>query len=79
MFKQWQWKYHLQWDSPKEYTHLCWWFFHIWNEYDDWLFNGVHGIRIIGLNIGRIPHWIDKLMWKLLPIFRFINRRAERL
>ncbi len=71
--------YHLDWDRPSEYAHLRWWAFHIWNEYDDWLFNGVHGLRFMGLNVGVIPTWLDKVFWKVLPVLRFFNRREERV
>ena len=71
--------YHLEWSRPSDYAHWRWWAFHVWNEYDDWLFNGVHGLRIFGLNIGVLPRWLDKFFWKLLPMLRFFNRRTERM
>ena len=57
--------------------HLAWWAFGIWNEYDDWLYNGVHGFRILGIEVNQVVGTLDKLFWKLLPIIRFFNRRPE--
>lgn len=72
------WKYHLQWTKPSEYFSLRWWVFHIWNEYDDWLYNGVHGFRLLGLEVNMVQGLLDKFFWKLLPVLRFFNRRPER-
>ena len=73
-----RWKYHLAWDPPSEYVNIWNWVFCIWNEYDDWLYNGVHGFRVLGLNIGMVSGLLDRLFWKILPVVRFINRRPER-
>ena len=79
-------KYHIRWASPSEFyftnlygkqNNLRWWAFHIWNEYDDWLFNGVHGFRLLGLEVNQVVGLLDSFFWKLLPIIRFFNRRSE--
>ena len=75
-------RWHGRWDSPSEFyftnlygkqNHLLAWVWCIWNEYDDWLYNGIHGFRILGLEIGQAPHWL----WKLLPIIRYFIHRQE--
>ena len=74
-----QWKYHIQWTKTSEYTSLSWWAFGIWNEYDDWLYNGVHGFRFFGLEINQVTGLLDKFFWKVLPAVRFFNRRTEMI
>ena len=59
--------------------HLASWAFAIWNEYDDWLYNGVHGFRVLGFEVNQVCGWLDKMFWKLLPIIRFFNHREEHL
>ena len=71
------WKYHLQWVKPNQVGGLRAWLFYVWNEYDDWLYNGIHGFRICGLEVGQVNGWLDKVCWRLLPIIRFFNRRPE--
>ena len=66
-------RWHGKWESPSEFHSLRDWAFWIWNEYDDWLYNGIHGFRILGLEIGQAPNWL----WKLLPLCRFVIRRPE--
>lgn len=78
MFSNLRRKYNLAWYRPSEYKRLRWWAFGIWNEYDDWLYNGVHGFRVLGLNVGQVTGWLDRLFWKMLPAIRFFNRRPQR-
>lgn len=75
-------RWHGCWVSPSEFyfvnlygrqNNLLAWLWWIWNEYDDWLYNGIHGFRILGLEINQAPD----CLWKLLPIIRFIVRRPE--
>lgn len=72
------WKYRLHWDSPSAYKQLRWWAFGIWNEYDDWLYNGVHGFRVLGWNVDMVHGRLEKFLWRILPVIRFFNRRPER-
>jgi len=74
-----QWKYHLEWIPPSDCLSLRWWAFNVWNEYDDYLYNGIHGFRFLGFNIGQVNGWLDKMCWKLLPVIRFFNHRPERI
>ena len=60
--------------SPSGTDHLRSWFFWAWNEYDDWLYDGIHGFRICGLEFDTFPRWLSWASWKLLPIFRFFIR-----
>lgn len=81
MWKVW-WMFHKvtgfrQWESPKRFKSLRGWALWCWNEYDDWLYNGIHGIRILGAEFDTEPKWISKLCWKLLPFLRFVIRRPE--
>ncbi len=64
------------WDPPKGYE-FRYWLICVWNVYDDWLFNGVHGFRICGAEFDTEPRWLNRICWRLLPIFRFVNRRPE--
>ena len=66
-----------RWARPKEFYDLRGWALWAWNEYDDWLYNGIHGFRILGFEFSTEVRWLDRLCWKLLPIFRFIARRPE--
>lgn len=66
-----------QWCKPSEFYSLRDWLLCVWNEYDDWLYNGIHGFRILGFEFETTPRWLDKLCWKLLPLIRFVNRRKE--
>jgi hypothetical protein len=58
------------WNSPKNFRGLRWWALWAWNEYDDWLFDGIHGFRILGFEFSAEPKWLDKLCWKVLPLIR---------
>jgi len=77
-------KWHVRWCSPipnfyftnlyGQQNNLGAWVWCIWNEYDDWLYNGIHGFRILGFEVNQAPQWL----WKILPILRFFLRRPER-
>jgi len=66
------------WESSKRYRSFRCWLVWAWNEYDDWLYNGIHGLRILGAEFDVYPRWLDRLCWRFLPIFRFFIRRKER-
>ena len=68
-----------QWDSPRQFSGLRYWALGVWNEYDDWLFNGIHGFRVLGFEFSTEVRWLDRLCWKLLPILRFVIRRPEHI
>ena len=66
------------WDSPKGYE-FRYWLLWVWNEYDDWLFDGIHGFRILGGDFDTQPRWLNWLCWKILPfIRRYVIRRLPR-
>jgi len=65
-----------QWMRPKEFRRLRWWALMAWNEYDDWLFDGIHGFRILGFEFSTEPRWLDKLCRRILPLVRrYVIRR----
>lgn len=55
---------------PKDCQSSRYWALWVWNEYGDWLFEGIHGFRILGLEFTTEPRWIDKACWKILPVIR---------
>ena len=69
------------WDPPWGYIggSLRYWMVWAWNEYDDWLYNGIHGFRLVGAEFDTYPRWLEKLSWRLLPLFRAIIRRPEQI
>jgi hypothetical protein len=68
-----------QWEKPSSIGSLRGWFLWAWNEYDDYLYNGIHGFRIMGFVFTCEQPVLNWLCWKLLPIFRLLNRRPERI
>lgn len=66
-----------QWEAPSEFSSFRGWALWVWNEYDDWLYNGIHGFRVLGFEFSTETRWLDKVCWKLLPVLRLIIRRPE--
>ncbi|KKL11660.1 hypothetical protein LCGC14_2543550 [marine sediment metagenome] len=64
--------------SPSDFIALRYWLFWAWNEYDDWLYDGIHGFRICGHEFDTFPRWLNWASWKLLPVFRLFIRRPPR-
>ena len=65
------------WVLPGGYQ-FRYWLLWAWNEYDDWLYDGIHGFRIIGAEFDTHPRWLERLCWRLLPLFRFFIRRPAK-
>ncbi len=65
------------WDSPRGFK-FRYWLVWAWNDYDDWLYNGIHGFRLLGAEFDTAPRWLVHLCWKILPLFRYFIRRPER-
>lgn len=58
------------WERPSEFIRLRAWALWAWNEYDDWLFDGIHGFRILGCEFDTAPRWLNRVCWKILPLIR---------
>ena len=65
------------WDPPKGFE-VRYWLIHVWNEYDDWLYNGIHGFRVLGAEFFTQPRWLNWACWRILPLLRFFIRRPEK-
>ena len=65
------------WDSPMGFE-FRYWLAWAWNQYDDWLYDGIQGFRLIGAEFGTEPRWLNRLCWWLLPVFRYFIRRPQK-
>jgi hypothetical protein len=68
-----------QWERPSAMGDFAAWCLWAWNEYDDWLYNGIHGFRILGFEFGCENKGLNWICWRLLPVIRFFNRRPEHI